>query len=79
MPLTEVTKKNVPFKWGEGQKKEFKLIKENLINVSLLVLPNLTKTCTRRRADNGSAAKKKKIILKKKKIYFTIIIELLCS
>lgn len=43
-PLTEVIKKNVPFKWGDEQEKAFKLIKEKLTNAHLLVLPNFTKT-----------------------------------
>ena len=43
-PLTEVIKKNVPFKWEEEQEKAFNLIKEKLTNAPLLVLPNFTKT-----------------------------------
>ncbi|KAI3448670.1 hypothetical protein Pfo_005335 [Paulownia fortunei] len=42
-PLTEVIKKNVPFKWGHEQEKVFKLIKDKLTNAPLLVLPNFTK------------------------------------
>ncbi|KAI3453490.1 hypothetical protein Pfo_010153 [Paulownia fortunei] len=42
-PLTEVIKKNVPFKWGHEQEKAFKLIKDKLTNAPLLVLPNFTK------------------------------------
>uniref|UniRef100_A0A2N9FQW0 RNA-directed DNA polymerase n=1 Tax=Fagus sylvatica TaxID=28930 RepID=A0A2N9FQW0_FAGSY len=43
-PLTEVIKKNVPFKWGKEQEKAFNLIKEKLTNAPLLVLPNFSKT-----------------------------------
>jgi hypothetical protein len=39
-PLTEVIKKNVPFKWGKEQEKTFNLIKEKLTNAPLFVLPN---------------------------------------
>ena len=42
-PLTEVIKKNVPFKWGKEQEKAFNLIKEKLTNAPLLVLPNFAK------------------------------------
>ena len=41
--MTEIIKKNVPFKWGEKQEKAFKLIKEKLTNVPLLILPNFAK------------------------------------
>ena len=43
MPLTEIIKKNVPFKWEEKQEKAFKLIKEKLTNAPLLILPNFAK------------------------------------
>jgi hypothetical protein len=43
-PLTEVIKKNVPFKSGKEQEKAFNLIKEKLTNAPLLVLPNFAKT-----------------------------------
>ncbi|XP_041011316.1 uncharacterized protein LOC121255094 [Juglans microcarpa x Juglans regia] len=43
-PLTEVIKKNVPFKWGKEQEEAFSLIKEKLTNTCLLVLPNFAKT-----------------------------------
>ena len=43
VPMIEVIKKNVPFKWGEGQERAFQLIKEKLTNAPLLVLPNFTK------------------------------------
>ena len=43
-PMTEVIKKNVPFKWGKEQDKSFKLIKEKLTNAPLLVLPNFSQT-----------------------------------
>uniref|UniRef100_A0A2N9IDR8 RNA-directed DNA polymerase n=1 Tax=Fagus sylvatica TaxID=28930 RepID=A0A2N9IDR8_FAGSY len=42
--ITEVIKKNVPFKWGKEQEKAFNLIKEKLTNALLLVLPNFAKT-----------------------------------
>ncbi len=34
--------------------------------VDFAILPNLIKTCTRRRADNGSLAKKKKRLFERK-------------
>ena len=43
-PLNEVVKKKVHFKWGEVQEISFNLLKEKLCNVSLLVLPNFSKT-----------------------------------
>ena len=43
-PLTEVIKKNIPFKWGAEQEKAFRLIKKKLTNAPLLILPNFTKT-----------------------------------
>jgi hypothetical protein len=43
-PLTDVIKKNVPFKWGKEQEKAFNLIKEKVTNAPLLVLPNFAKT-----------------------------------
>ncbi|XP_041027003.1 uncharacterized mitochondrial protein AtMg00860-like [Juglans microcarpa x Juglans regia] len=42
-PLTEVIKKNVPFKWGKEQEEAFSLIKENLTNAPLLVYLTLLK------------------------------------
>ena len=44
VPLTEVIKKNVPFKRGKKQEKAFKLIKEKLTDAPVLVLPNFAKT-----------------------------------
>ncbi|RVX04728.1 hypothetical protein CK203_024994 [Vitis vinifera] len=41
---TEVIKKNIGFKWGDGQEKAFQLIKEKLTHAHLLVLPDFTKT-----------------------------------
>jgi hypothetical protein len=43
-PLTDVIKKNVPFKWGKEQEKAFNQIKEKVTNAPLLVLPNFAKT-----------------------------------
>ena len=43
VPLTEVIKKNVGFKWGEEQEKAFQLIKQKLTNTPLLALPNFPK------------------------------------
>ncbi|KAL2248274.1 UNVERIFIED_CONTAM: Transposon Ty3-G Gag-Pol polyprotein [Sesamum indicum] len=43
-PLNELTKKNVPFKWGNTQKKAFQAIKEKLTHAPLLALPDFGKT-----------------------------------
>jgi hypothetical protein len=43
-PLTEVIKKNAPFKWEQEQDKAFKLIKDKLTNAPLLALPDFSKT-----------------------------------
>ncbi|KAL0375513.1 UNVERIFIED_CONTAM: Transposon Ty3-G Gag-Pol polyprotein [Sesamum radiatum] len=39
-PLNELTKKNVPFKWGNAQEKAFQAIKEKLTHAPLLALPD---------------------------------------
>ena len=44
VPLTEVIKKVVGFKWGEEQEKMFQMIKQKLTNAPLLSLPNFNKT-----------------------------------
>ena len=43
-PLIEIVKKHVGFKWGSEQEREFNLIKEKLVSVLLLALPDFTKT-----------------------------------
>lgn len=43
-PLTEVIKKDRPFKWGDEQAKAFKDLKAMLISAPLLHLPNFDKT-----------------------------------
>ena len=43
-PLNELTKKNVPFKWGNAQEKAFQAIKEKLTHAPLLALPDFGKT-----------------------------------
>ena len=43
-PLTEVIKKNMGFKWGDGQEKAFNMLKDKLIFDPLLSLPNFSKT-----------------------------------
>ncbi|KAH9780480.1 hypothetical protein KPL71_008094 [Citrus sinensis] len=42
--LIEVIEKDVGFKWGEAQEKEFQIIKQKLIDAPLLSLPNFNKT-----------------------------------
>ncbi|KAL0300310.1 UNVERIFIED_CONTAM: hypothetical protein Scaly_3051200 [Sesamum calycinum] len=39
-PLNELTKKNIPFKWGNTQEKTFQAIKEKLTHAPLLALPD---------------------------------------
>ncbi|GAB2279375.1 hypothetical protein Dimus_039348 [Dionaea muscipula] len=43
VPLTEVIKKNVEFKWGEEQERAFQVLKGKLTNAPLLSLPNFDK------------------------------------
>ncbi|KAH9705002.1 Endonuclease [Citrus sinensis] len=43
-PLTEIVKKHVGFKWGSEQERAFNLIKEKLVSIPLLVLPDFAKT-----------------------------------
>ena len=42
-PFTEVMKKNAPFQLGEEQQKAFQAIKDRLINLPVLALPNFDK------------------------------------
>jgi len=44
VPLTEIVKKIVGFKWDDDQEKTFNLLKERLILASLLALLDFTKT-----------------------------------
>jgi len=43
-PLNELTKKGVPFHWGQAQEDSFTLLKEKLTNAPLLQLPDFGKT-----------------------------------
>ena len=42
-PLTEISKKNVAFKWG-GQDNAFTALKEKLMHAPILALPNFDKS-----------------------------------
>ncbi|XP_027357486.1 uncharacterized protein LOC113866887 [Abrus precatorius] len=44
VPLNEVLKKNVGFKWGEKQEEAFKALKQKLTNAPILALPNFQKS-----------------------------------
>jgi RNase H-like domain found in reverse transcriptase len=57
-PLTELTKKDVEFIWGERQEKSFKSLKERLVSSPVLAFPDFTKpfiVCTDTR-DHGVGA-----------------------
>lgn len=41
-PLTKLTRKNVPFKWGDPQERAFSTLKDKLSNTPILVLPEGT-------------------------------------
>ena len=43
-PLNELTKKDVPFLWGNAQEEAFKLLKDRLTHAPLPQLPDFTKT-----------------------------------
>jgi hypothetical protein len=43
-PLNELTKKNMPFKWGKAQENAFNALKDKLTNAPLLQLPDFDKT-----------------------------------
>ena len=43
-PLNEMTKKDVPFVWGDAQQDAFMLLKDNLTHTPLLQLPDFNKT-----------------------------------
>ncbi|KAE9610818.1 hypothetical protein Lalb_Chr07g0190751 [Lupinus albus] len=43
VPLNEVVKKNVGFKWGEKQEEAFQRLNERLTNALVLSLPNFAK------------------------------------
>ena len=40
IPIYHLTRKGIPFYWGEEQKKVFKAIKDCLVNPPVLVMPN---------------------------------------
>ena len=42
-PINELTKKDVPFQWGEAQEKEFEELKKKLTLAPLLALPDFGK------------------------------------
>ena len=44
MPLNELTKKDVPFVWGDAQQEAFMLLKDKLTHPPLLQLPDFNKT-----------------------------------
>ena len=44
VPLNDLTKKDVPFVWGDAQQEAFMLLKDRLTNAPLLQLPNFNKT-----------------------------------
>ena len=43
-PLTEISKKNVAFKWGGKQEHAFIALKEKLMHAPILALPNFDKS-----------------------------------
>jgi hypothetical protein len=43
-PINEMTKKEVPFKWGEAQQKAFEELKTKLTTSLILALPDFGKT-----------------------------------
>ena len=43
-PINELTKKDVPFQWGEAQEKAFEELKMKLTSAPLLALPDFGKT-----------------------------------
>ena len=43
-PLNELTKKEVPFVWGNAQQNAFMLLKDKLTHAPLLQLPDFNKT-----------------------------------
>ena len=43
-PLNELTKKDVPFVWGDAQQDAFMMLKDKLTHAPLLQLPNFDKT-----------------------------------
>jgi transposase InsO family protein len=43
-PLNELTKKGVPFSWGEAQENSFNILKDKLTHAPLLQLPDFNKT-----------------------------------
>jgi hypothetical protein len=42
-PINELTKKEVPFKWGEAQQKAFEELKMKLTTAPVLALPDFSK------------------------------------
>jgi hypothetical protein len=44
MPLNELTKKDVPFVWGDAQQEAFMILKDKLTHAPLLQLPDFNKT-----------------------------------
>ena len=40
IPIYHLTRKGIPFYWGEEQEKAFKAIKDCLVNPPVLVMPN---------------------------------------
>ena len=45
-PLTQLTRKNVPFEWNEKREKSFQILKKRLVSAPILALPSGTEGFT---------------------------------
>ena len=52
-PLNELTKKDVPFVWGDAQQDAFMILKDKLTHAPLLQLPDFNKTFELECDDSG--------------------------